>query len=57
MQTQPTQITFDLPMNGEGTNWTERTTLTLLEDIKMLVRQKAVSGGKPETSRYVRCPA
>ena len=57
MQTQPTQITFDLPMNGEGTNWTERTTLTLLEDIKMLVRQKAVPGGKSETSRYVRCPA
>lgn len=57
VQTQPTQIAFDLPMSGEGARWSERTTLTLLEDVKMLVRQKTVPGAKPETIRYVRCPA
>ena len=56
-QTQPTQIAFDLPMSGEGASWSERTTLTLLDDIKMLVRQKTVPGQKPETIRYVRCAA
>ena len=44
-------------MSGEGANWSERTTLTLLDDVKMLVRQKTVPGQKPETTRYVRCPA
>ena len=56
-QTQPTQIAFDLPMSGEGTNWNERTTLTMLDDVKMLVRQTTAPGRKPETTRYVRCPA
>ena len=56
-QTQPTQITFDLPMSGEGMTWSEPTTLTLLDGGKTLVREVKSPADRATTDRYSRCPA
>ncbi|GAA0669840.1 hypothetical protein FHT00_000513 [Sphingomonas insulae] len=56
-QTQPTQITFDLPMSGEGQTWSEPTTLTLLDGGKTLVSETRGPPDRAGTNRYSRCPA
>lgn len=56
-QTQPTQITFDLSMSGEGQTWSEPTTLTLLDDGKTLVSETKGPADRAGTNRYSRCPA
>lgn len=56
-QTEPTRITFDLPMSGEGMTWSEPTTLTLLDDGKTLVREVTGSPDRAGSFRYSRCPA
>ena len=56
-QLQPTQVTFDLPMSGEGMAWSEPTTLTLLDAGKTLVRKVTGAPDRAGSFRYSRCPA
>jgi len=56
-RTQPTQISFDLPMSGEGMTWSEPTTLTLLDDGRTLLREVKSPADRKANDRYSRCPA
>lgn len=57
-QLRPNTLELDLAFTGEGQEWNRRSTLTLVDDGRTLVRETPDDPEPPMRSlRYLRCPA